>query len=479
VQNPAFEHVIDDAQPTGLTSLRISKVEPHGLLLVALKRARTCNLADRPQNSGMTAFFRQGRAIVAVILGMIGAGATAFPSGAAEVAISCGAVGVEFELCRSGAEAWARQSGHQVKVVTAPNDSNERLALYQQLLAAESPDIDVFQIDVIWPGILAKQFIDLKPYTNGAEGEHLDFLVKNDTIDGALKALPWFLDLGVLYYRTDLLAAYGARPPKTWAELTETARRIQEAEREKGNTRLWGFVWQGRAYEGLTCNALEWLASQNGGRIVDDDGALTVSNPNAVRALELAANWVGTITPTGVLNYAEEDARGLFQSGHAVFMRNWPYAWSLGQGSDSPVRGKVAIAPLPAGEQGTASAALGGWQLAVSRYSKNPAAAASLVLYLTSAAEEKRRAIAGSFNPTREALYRDPEILAANPLFSRLEPLLKSAVARPSNVLGPSYNRVSTEFWQAVHAVLAREEEAKPALERLQARLERLRQRGW
>src|SRR4029078_8847023 len=85
VQNPAFEHVIDDAQPTGLTSLRISKVEPHGLLLVALKRARTCNLADRPQNSGMTAFFRQGRAIVAVILGMIGAGATAFPSGAAEV----------------------------------------------------------------------------------------------------------------------------------------------------------------------------------------------------------------------------------------------------------------------------------------------------------------------------------------------------------------------------------------------------------
>src|SRR5204863_2464923 len=144
-----------------------------------------------PQNRGMTAFFRQGRAIVVAILGIIGSGATVFPSGAAEIAISCGAVGIEFELCRSGAEAWARQSGHQVKVVTAPNDSNERLALYQQLLAAESPDIDVFQIDVIWPGILAKQFIDLRPYTNGSEGEHLDFLVKIETIDCALKAMPW------------------------------------------------------------------------------------------------------------------------------------------------------------------------------------------------------------------------------------------------------------------------------------------------
>jgi trehalose/maltose transport system substrate-binding protein len=427
----------------------------------------------------MTEFFRQSRTIVAGVLGILGAAATVSPSEAAEVAISCGAVGIEFELCQSGAEAWARQAGHQVKVVSAPNDSNERLALYQQLLAAESPDIDVFQIDVVWPGILAKQFIDLKPYANGTEREHLDFLVKNDTVEGALKALPWFLDLGLLYYRSDLLEAYDARPPRTWAELTETAQRIQETERKKGNTRLWGFVWQGRAYEGLTCNALEWLASQNGGRIVDANGAVTVANANAAGALERAANWVGTITPPGVLNYTEEDARGLFQSGHAVFMRNWPYAWSLAQSSDSPVRGKVGIAPLPAAEQGTPSAALGGWQLAVSRYSKNPAIAASLVLYLTSAAEEKRRAIAGSFNPTREALYHDPEILAANPLFGRLEPLLKSAVARPSNVIGASYNRVSTEFWQAVHAVLAREEEAKPALERLQARLERLRQRGW
>jgi trehalose/maltose transport system substrate-binding protein len=399
-------------------------------------------------------------------------------AGAAEVAISCGAVGIEFQLCRSGAEAWARDTGNTVKVVSTPNDSNERLALYQQLLANGSPEIDLFQIDVVWPGILADHLIDLRPYAKGAEREHLPFLIDNNTVDGELKALPWFLDVGLLYYRTDLLAAHGAQPPKTWEELTNTASRIQEAERKAGNAQLWGYVWQGRAYEGLTCNALEWIASHGGGRIVDEQGAVNMANPKAAAALDLAAGWVGSITPPGVLNYAEEDARGVFQSGNAVFMRNWPYAWSLAQSSDSPVRGKIGIAPLPASEEGRSSAALGGWQLAASRYSRHPEAAASLALYLTSAAEQKRRAIEGSFNPTRQELYHDPEIVAANPLFAELEPVLESAVARPSTVLGSSYSRVSAEFWQAVHSVLAGEEKAAPALEGLQARLERLSRRG-
>ncbi|HXV26124.1 MAG TPA: ABC transporter substrate-binding protein [Alphaproteobacteria bacterium] len=396
---------------------------------------------------------------------------------AIEVAISCGAVGIELELCRSGAEAWARDTGNRVKIVSTPNDSNERLALYQQLFATGSKEIDVFQIDVIWPGTLADHLIDLRSYTKGAETEHVDFLVENNTINGELKALPWFLDLGLLYYRTDLLEAYGQQPPRTWEELTRTATLIQEAERSKEYPRMWGYVWQGRAYEGLTCNALEWLASQNGGRIVDENGSVTVANPRAAAAIDRAASWVGSITPPGVLNYAEEDARGIFQSGNAVFMRNWPYAWSLAQGSDSPVRGKVGVAPLPASGDGQSSAALGGWQLAVSRYSTNPEAAASLALYLTGAAEQKRRAIEGSFNPTRQSLYKDSEIIAANPLFAKLGPILKSVVARPSTTLGSFYSRVSAEFWQTVHTVLAGQETAEPALERLQGRLEALRRR--
>ncbi len=407
---------------------------------------------------------------------------TSFVTGAAaqQISISCGAVGLELQMCRHGAEAWSRQSGVPVKIVSTPNSSSERLALYQQLLAAQADDIDVFQVDVIWPGILGTHFIDLKPFSGGAEQQHFAPIVANNTIDSQLLAMPWFTDVGLLYYRRDLLEKHGAKVPSTWQELTSTATRIQNAERRGGNDKLWGFVWQGKAYEGLTCNALEWIDSFGGGQIVDANGKITVNNGKAKAALALAAGWVGTITPQGVLNYAEEEARGVFQSGHAVFMRNWPYAWALANSADSPVKGKVGVAPLPAGgSAGRHSGTLGGWQLAVSRYSKQPAQAASLVMYLTSREEQKRRAIAAAYNPTIVALYDDAETLAAVPFLADLRSTIDGAVARPSRITGAKYNRVSSEFWSAAHAVLSGQASPTAALSRLERDLKRVRRSKW
>lgn len=401
---------------------------------------------------------------------------------AATITISCGAVGQELELCKSGAQHWASKTGNQVRVISTPNSTTERLALYQQLLAAGAEDVDVFQIDVVWPGILAPHLLDLSPYAAGVKAGHFRTMISNNTIEGRLVAIPWFTDAGLLYYRKDLLEKYGEKVPESWQQLTLSAGRIQEAERKAGNRGMWGFVWQGRAYEGLTCNALEWLVSHGGGTVVDNSGKVTVNNPHARAALARAAKWVGTISPRGVLNYAEEEARGVFQSGNAVFMRNWPYAWSLSQGSQSPVRGKVGVARLPRaeGEQGRHAATLGGWSLAVSQYSKHPQLAADLILYLTGEAEQKRRAIAAGYNPTRPSLYKDQRVLEANPIFSELVDILITAVARPSAVTGSEYNRVSSDFWSAVHAVLSGRLSAKSALTRLQLKLERLQQRnGW
>jgi trehalose/maltose transport system substrate-binding protein len=395
------------------------------------------------------------------------------------VSISCGALGQELEMCRQGAQAWAAEAGTDVQVVSTPNSATERLALYQQLLAAEAPDVDVFQIDVVWPGILGTQLRDLRGQTGGAEAQHLPALVKNDTVDGRLVALPWFSDAGLLYFRKDLLDRYGQQVPETWEELTDGARRIQDAERAAGHTGMWGFVWQGRAYEGLTCDALEWLVSSGAGHIVDEQGRIDLHEPEAVTALSRAASWVGTISPPGVLNYGEEEARGVFQSGNAVFMRNWPYAWSLAQGAESPVRGLVGVAALPSGEPGgTHAATLGGWQLAVSRYSRHPEQATSLVLYLTSAAEQKRRAVVASFNPTIPALFEDPQVLAANPFLGRLRNTFLDAVARPAGPTRRRYNQVSYEFFNAVHAVLSGRLTAKEAVEDLRDRLRRLRRGG-
>jgi trehalose/maltose transport system substrate-binding protein len=394
------------------------------------------------------------------------------------ITISCGAVGAELALCREGAERWAAETGHAVEVVSTPNSSTERLALYQQLLAAGAGDIDVFQIDVIWPGMLASHLVDLRPLIGDSAEQHYPAMVRNNTVGDRLVAMPWFASVGVLYYRQDLLAAHGVAVPDSWPALTEAATRIQDTERASGNGGMWGYVWQGRAYEGLTCNALEWVASAGGGTVVDRDGQVTVNNPRAVAAVDQAAAWVDRISPPGILNYAEEEARGVFQSGNAVFMRNWPYAWALAQSADSPVRGRVGVAPLPGGVLGDSAATLGGWQLAVSRYSEHPTIAADLVRYLTSAQEQKRRAIAASLNPTIPALYADPDVLAAAPFFADLQDIMRQAVARPSSVTGSRYNQVSNAFWSAVHRVLSGKQPAAQSLAALERRLNRLSRGG-
>lgn len=431
-----------------------------------------------PVARSRTSTARLGAAILAVLL--LGTARVDPAAGRVTLSIACGSVGVEFDLCRTAAEEWGRKTGNQVKVISTPKESNEILALYQQLLSARSGDIDVLRIDVVWPGLLGDHLADLGAAVDKAvPAQHFQSIIRNNTIGGRLVALPWFADAGLLYYRKDLLEKHGKRPPTTWEELTETARAIQEAERKAGASRMQGFVFQGRAYEGLTCNALEWVDSFGGGTIVDAAGKVTIDNPYAVKAIDLAASWVGSIAPTGVLNYAEEEARGAFQSGNAVFMRNWPYAWALANAGDSPVKGKVGVSPLPkGGAGGKHTGTLGGWQLAVNRYSKNTRAAVDLVVHLTGPEVQKRAAIQASLNPTIPALYQDADILEASPFMGELLPTFENAVARPSRVTGDRYNRVSSEIWNAVHDTLSGRSKAEQSLARLQRTLERLSRGG-
>src|SRR5215204_4722566 len=150
---------------------------------------------------------------------------------AVEISISCSALGKEYEICKEGAEAWAKRTGNTVKLVSTPNSATERLALYQQLLAAGAADIDVFQIDVVWPGILGRHFLDLTQKAQGQVGRHFPAIIQNNTVDGKLVAMPWFLDAGLLYYRKDLLQKYNRPFSLTEAAPTETARVVQEGER--------------------------------------------------------------------------------------------------------------------------------------------------------------------------------------------------------------------------------------------------------
>jgi trehalose/maltose transport system substrate-binding protein len=348
------------------------------------------------------------------------------------------------------------------------------------MLASGATDIDVFSIDVVWPGILGTFFLDLKEYAAGAENAHFDTITANNIVGGKLIALPWYTDAGLLYYRTDLLEKYKEKPPTTWEEMAATAKKIQDGERKAGNKDLWGFVFQGKAYEGLTCNALEWVASFGGGTIVGNDGKVTINNPEAAAALDFAATWIGSITPPGVLNYEEEESRGVFQSGKAVFMRNWPYAYQLAQAAGSPIKDKVSMTTLPKGTGANArgAATLGGFNLSVSKFSKHPKEAAALVLYLTGPIEQKRRAITAGYQPTIKSLYEDKEVLAANPSYAMLLGTFSSSVARPSTATKGQYNQVSSAFFTAVQKVLNKQADGKAALTELAEKLDQLSHGG-
>ena len=391
------------------------------------------------------------------------------------ITVAAGAVGIELELAKEAAAKYMEMHPDvTVEILETPDLATDRLGLYLQFFEAKSSEVDVYQIDTIWPGDLAVHLVDLYQYEGSKELADQIFpaMVENDTVDGKLVAIPWFTDAGLLYYRKDLLEKYGLDVPATWDDLEEAAKIIMEGERE-GNPDFWGFVWQGNAYEGLTCDALEWIVSNGGGTIINTDKEITIANEKAAEIIEQAAGWVGTISPSGVVGMTEESARAVWQAGNAAFMRNWPYAYSLGNAEDSAVAGKFGVSPLPAGDSGRGAAALGGWQLAVSKYSENPEIAADVALYLAGYESQKERAIVGSYNPTIEALYQDPDVLKATPIFGEFYDVFVNAVPRPSTASAPNYNEVSTAFFQAVHSVLTgAQSDALTALEELALDLE-------
>lgn len=403
-------------------------------------------------------------------------GGCAEEEGPQKLKVACGSVGIELQLCTEAVIRWSEQTGYPAEIVSMPASTSERLALYQQFFSAKQSSIDVFQIDVVWPGILKSHLEDLKPYVPQEEiDRHFDSIIQNNMVEGKLLAMPLYTDVGVLYYRKDLLEKYDRPVPESWQELTETAKLVMEGERAAGNSDMWGYVWQGKAYEGLTCNALEWVSSNGGGSVVNPDGTVTVSNPEAVEAITRAAGWVGTITPPGVLNYSEEEARGVFQSGKAVFMRNWPYAWSLAQGEGSPIKNRIGVTRIPNGgdPEDPHSGTLGGWNMGVSKYSLQKERAAELVRYLTGPETQYDYALRASYNPTIRALYEDPKVLAALPASDVLYDALMQAVPRPSRPTGLRYNRVSYDFWNAVHTVLSGDGNAQDELAAIEKRWQR------
>jgi trehalose/maltose transport system substrate-binding protein len=365
---------------------------------------------------------------------------------------------------------FTRQTGIQVKHIPAPEDSGEQLELIRRLLEQGPGGPDVYVIDVVWPGILSQDLLDLgNQFSDELKSEDPDVL-NNNRVDGRLVAVPFHTNVGVLYYRTDLLRKYGFRgPPKTWDELEKMAIRIQNGERRAGQPNFWGFVWPGAANEALTCNALEWQYAEGGGRIIEDNRTISVDNPGTIKAWKRAAHWVGWISPPTVTAYREGDAVNAFDNaGRSAFLRTWASDYFL-SAPYFPNIDASGVTSLPG------PTVIGGNSLAVSRFSSHQPEAIQLIRFLLHREQELEIVRASSPPPHGRTLFELPPILKA---YSHLDPTSAQTVGkvfvRPSTISGEKYEQVSRAYSEAAFSVLTKRRTAEEAASQLEDDLVRI-----
>jgi len=355
-------------------------------------------------------------------------------------------------------QRFIRETGIHLKNLPVPEATLDQLALSRKLLEGGSGP-DALGVDMIWAGVLAPDLMDLETDL-AAELPLLNpQLVSSYMVDGRLVAIPYQVQVGVLEYRTDLLRAYHYdHPPRTWDEMESMAARVQAGERAKGNKNFWGYVWQGAAAEALTCNALEWQASEGGGQIIEANRTISVNNPAAIRSWQRAKSWIGRISPPGVVAYRESDSISVFDSGDALFHRVWGGA-AVNRGGlshRSHERNTLAVdktgyTSLPSGRAGSAGT-LGGSGLAISRRSAHPREAVRLVRFLIRA--EIAAHAKGQPEPAGASSDDDSGI-----------------VIRPSSVTGRQYEQVTNAYIAAVHGVLTGNKKAPEAAADLETNL--------
>jgi multiple sugar transport system substrate-binding protein len=323
-----------------------------------------------------------------------------------------------------------------VKLLELPEAADEQRRLQIQRLRAKSTECDVLGMDVIWTAEYAAQgwLLDVSDFISDSGDRFIQSTVDTTEYEGKNWAVPFNSNAGFMYYRTDQVN----EAPQDWESLYDQARENN------------GVVYQGFRYEGLTVNFLELVYSA-GGSVISEDGSEATADSQEVKdVLAFMADGIKNgAAPKAVTTYKEEESRRAFESGNATFMRNWPYAYALGK--DSNIADKFGISTFPgfAGNEG--AGVLGGYDLAISAYSKNPEGSLAFIEFATSPDQQKLMATEASLPPTVTDVYDDPEVKKAMPFAAELRSAIEQAQPRP---VSPVYPQISEAIYNNVYAAL-------------------------
>ena len=355
----------------------------------------------------------------------------------------------------------ADHSGRIVlNVIRGPRDTESISDLAISSLLLGTPPFDALLVDVTWlPKYVAADWLQpLDPWFDDAD---IDALVAGarlgNSVNGDLYRWPLGADVGLLYWRKDLMP----EPPRTASDLIQIASRLRADGKVKD-----GFVWQGRQYEGLSCNFVEFL-SAFGGTWLDPVTGQPELDSKAARA---TVHWMQQLisegtSPLAVSNYAEPETLQAFKAGDAALMRNWPYAWAELQSDSSAVKGRVGVTTMVAEPGASPAATLGSWGFSLLRGSQHQQATAEAIRALTSSQAQRDRFLQQGYTPTEASLFEDPELLEASPVLTQLKEALAIAVPRP---ITPLYAQMSDLLQRQLSGVLTEKRDPDQAMEQLQ-----------
>ncbi|MEG4069787.1 ABC transporter substrate-binding protein [Microcoleus sp. Pol11C2] len=318
----------------------------------------------------------------------------------------------------------------RINLIEGPFDSNLIENLYTSaFLLGESP-YDIINMDIVWvPKFAAAGWVS--DLTDKIPPEQLSKFIQGNVeggrYRGKLYRIPHASDAGMLYYRKDILEQAKIPAPKTFEEMVKISQNLQ-----KQGKATWGYLWQGKQYEGVSAMFVEVLSGFGGFWANPQTFEVGLDKPEAIKAVEFLKNTIASgISPPGVTTYGEEETRLLFQNGKALFLRNWPYVWKLANAEGSNVRGKIAIEPMLSSTGQTGGSCLGGWGWGIAKTSKHPEQAWKAIQYLTSEETQRKFIIQTGLVPSYKSLFTNKEIVAKYPHYPQLLKVVERSALRP------------------------------------------------